>query len=74
MKQFELIFVDLNYSKPQNYFQWVLKKIQKGSNAPILPKLVFLFFTRLCLCIGCSQIDSQWYRKNWFQKNGLEKV
>ena len=43
MKQFELIFVDLHYSKPQNYFQWVLKKIQKGSNAPILQKLVFFF-------------------------------
>ena len=74
MKQFEQIFVHLHYIKHQKYFQWVLKKIQKGSNAPILQKLVFLFFTRLCLCIGCSQIDSEWYRKNWFQKNGLKKV
>ena len=63
MKQFELIFVDLHYIKNQKYFQWLLKKIQKGSYATILQKLVFLFFRRLCLCIGCSQIDSECHRK-----------
>ena len=43
MKQFELIFVDLHYIKNQKYFQRLLKKIQKGSYATILQKLVFLF-------------------------------
>ena len=41
MKQFGLIFVNLHYIKNQKYFQWVLKKIQKGSYATILQKLVF---------------------------------
>ena len=66
MKQFELIFVDLHYIKHQKYVQCVLKKIQKCSNAPILQKLAFLFFARLCLCINCSQTDFEWYRGNAF--------
>ena len=46
MKQFELIFVNLHYIKHQKYFQWVLKKIQKESKAPILQQL-FFFHTPL---------------------------